>query len=40
MPAVPHRLESELSCVPRLVDPDLAVAKGAAMYAFEEMYRR
>jgi molecular chaperone DnaK len=40
MPAVPERLSSELSLKPRLTDPDLAVAKGAALYAFEETYRR
>src|SRR4051794_14622984 len=40
MPAVPQRLSSELSLQPRLQDPDLAVAKGAALYAFEETYRQ
>jgi molecular chaperone DnaK len=40
MPAVPGRLESELSLKATLQDPDLAVAKGAALYAFEETYRR
>jgi molecular chaperone DnaK len=40
MPAVPERLSAELSLTPRLQDPDLAVAKGAALYAFEETYRR
>lgn len=40
MPAVAARLESELSLKPRLQDPDLAVAKGAALYAFEETFRR
>jgi molecular chaperone DnaK len=40
MPAVPDRLSSELSLKPKLQDPDLAVAKGAAMYAFEETYRQ
>jgi molecular chaperone DnaK (HSP70) len=40
MPAVPRRLETELSLSPRVQDPDLAVAKGAALYAFEETYRR
>jgi molecular chaperone DnaK len=40
MPAVPQRLASELSLKPRLQDPDLAVAKGAALYAFEETYRQ
>jgi molecular chaperone DnaK len=40
MPAVPQRLTSELSLNPKLQDPDLAVAKGAALYAFEETYRQ
>jgi molecular chaperone DnaK len=40
MPAVPQRLSSELSLRPKLQDPDLAVAKGAALYAFEETYRQ
>src|SRR3569833_2984821 len=40
MPAVPQRLANELSLKPRLQDPDLAVAKGAALYAFEETYRQ
>ncbi|MFA1545336.1 Hsp70 family protein [Actinomadura chokoriensis] len=40
MPVVAARLETELGLAPRLQDPDLAVAKGAALYAFEETYRR
>ncbi|MFB4314459.1 Hsp70 family protein [Actinomadura sp. 21ATH] len=40
MPAVAARLQTELDLPPRLQDPDLAVAKGAALYAFEETYRR
>jgi molecular chaperone DnaK (HSP70) len=40
MPAVARRLAAELSLKPRLQDPDLAVAKGAALYAFEETYRQ
>ncbi|RAY11747.1 Hsp70 family protein [Actinomadura craniellae] len=40
MPAVAARLEAELDLPPRLQDPDLAVAKGAALYAFEETFRR
>jgi molecular chaperone DnaK (HSP70) len=40
MPAVPHRLASELSLRPKLQDPDLAVGRGAALYAFEETYRQ
>ncbi|WP_018657911.1 Hsp70 family protein [Actinomadura flavalba] len=40
MPVVTSRLEIELGLRPRLQDPDLAVAKGAALYAFEETYRR
>ncbi|GAA4154473.1 Hsp70 family protein [Actinomadura keratinilytica] len=40
MPVVAARLETELGLTPRLQDPDLAVAKGAALYAFEETYRR
>ncbi|MFB9964129.1 Hsp70 family protein [Sinosporangium siamense] len=40
MPAVAAALEQEFAIVPQLRDPDLAVAKGAALYAFEETYRR
>ncbi|MGH3715923.1 MAG: Hsp70 family protein [Micromonosporaceae bacterium] len=40
MPAVVERLRKELGQEPKLHDPDLAVAKGAALYAFEETYRR
>jgi molecular chaperone DnaK (HSP70) len=40
MPCVAARLETEIGLPPRLQDPDLAVAKGAALYAFEETYRR
>lgn len=40
MPAVAETLHKELQLEPRLQDPDLAVAKGAALYAFEETYRR
>jgi molecular chaperone DnaK len=40
MPSVVSRLENEIGLPPRLQDPDLAVAKGAALYAFEETYRR
>ncbi|MGH3662686.1 MAG: Hsp70 family protein [Micromonosporaceae bacterium] len=40
MPAVVRRLRQELGQDPKLHDPDLAVAKGAALYAFEETYRR
>jgi len=40
MPSVTARLENEIGLPPRLQDPDLAVAKGAALYAFEETYRR
>ncbi|WP_449062199.1 Hsp70 family protein [Planomonospora algeriensis] len=40
MPAVAERLRQELDVTPQLQDPDLAVAKGAALYAFEETYRR
>ena len=40
MPAVITRLRKELGIEPKLHDPDLAVAKGAALYAFEETYRR
>ena len=32
--------QTELGLTPQLQDPDLAVAKGAALYAFEETYRR
>ncbi|MFI7706695.1 Hsp70 family protein [Nonomuraea sp. NPDC049480] len=40
MPAVTEILQKEFGMTPRLQDPDLAVAKGAALYAFEETYRR
>jgi molecular chaperone DnaK (HSP70) len=40
MPAVRERLAAELGFDPKLHDPDLSVAKGAARYAFEETYRR
>ncbi|SEH00147.1 Molecular chaperone DnaK (HSP70) [Nonomuraea solani] len=40
MPAVAETLSKEFGLTPRLQDPDLAVAKGAALYAFEETYRR
>jgi molecular chaperone DnaK (HSP70) len=40
MPCVAARLQNEIGLPPRLQDPDLAVAKGAALYAFEETYRR
>ena len=40
MPAVAARLANELGLTPKLSDPDLAVAKGAALYAFEETFRR
>ncbi|MGH3647246.1 MAG: Hsp70 family protein [Micromonosporaceae bacterium] len=40
MPAVVERLRKELGQEPKLHDPDLSVAKGAALYAFEETYRR
>lgn len=39
MPMVAARIEAEFAVVPRLHDPDLAVAKGAARFAFEESYR-
>ncbi len=40
MPAVKERLAEQFGFEPQLYDPDLAVAKGAAIYAFEETYRR
>jgi molecular chaperone DnaK (HSP70) len=40
MPAVRERLVAEFGFDPKLHDPDLSVAKGAARYAFEETYRR
>lgn len=40
MPAVTEALQRDFGVTPRLQDPDLAVAKGAALYAFEETYRR
>lgn len=40
MPAVAGRVAAALGIEPRLHDPDLAVARGAAWYAFEETYRR
>jgi molecular chaperone DnaK (HSP70) len=40
MPAVAQRLSQEFGLTPQLFDPHLAVAKGAAIYAFEETYRQ
>ncbi len=40
MPVVAARIEAEFGHQARLHDPDLAVARGAAWYAFEETYRR
>jgi molecular chaperone DnaK (HSP70) len=40
MPAVKQRLTAEFGFDPKLFDPDLAVAKGAALFAFEETYRQ
>ncbi len=40
MPAVAEALQKEFGLTPQLQDPDLAVAKGAALYAFEETFRR
>ena len=39
MPAVSERLKSEFAWEPRLTDPDLAVAKGAALYAAGQTVR-
>jgi molecular chaperone DnaK len=39
MPAVSERLRQEFSWEPRLSDPDLAVAKGAALYAAGQTVR-
>jgi molecular chaperone DnaK (HSP70) len=39
MPAVSERLKSEFEWEPRLTDPDLAVAKGAALYAAGQTVR-
>ena len=39
MPAVAERLEEEFPWDPRLADPDLAVAKGAALYAAGQTVR-
>ncbi len=39
MPAVTERLKQEFSWEPRLSDPDLAVAKGAALYAAGQTVR-
>src|SRR5262249_31135520 len=40
MPAVTERLTAEFGFAPQLFDPHLAVAKGAAIFAFEETYRQ
>lgn len=40
MPAVARALQEAFGISARIQDPDLAVAKGAALYAFEETYRR
>ena len=39
MPAVSEALSNEFGWDPRLSDPDLAVAKGAALYAIRQGYR-
>jgi molecular chaperone DnaK (HSP70) len=39
-PAVARRLKEVFGFDAQLTDPDLAVAKGAALYAFEETFRR
>ena len=39
MPAVAEALKREFSWVPKLIDPDLAVAKGAALYAAGQTVR-
>jgi molecular chaperone DnaK (HSP70) len=39
MPAVAERLKSEFPWTPKLADPDLAVAKGAALYAAGQTVR-
>ncbi len=39
MPAVTERLKREFSWEPKLADPDLAVAKGAALYAASQTVR-
>ena len=40
MPAVARRLQEELGLSPQLADPDLAVAKGAALYGHKKLLER
>ncbi|MFI6393364.1 Hsp70 family protein [Nonomuraea sp. NPDC050540] len=40
MPVVAETIQKEFGMEAKPKDPDLAVAKGAALYAFEETYRR
>ncbi len=40
MPVVARRLEEEFGFTPQLADPDLAVAKGAALYGHKKMLER
>jgi len=40
MPAVARRLQDDLGLVPQLADPDLAVAKGAALYGHKKRLER
>ncbi|WP_163507706.1 Hsp70 family protein [Fodinicola acaciae] len=40
MPAVTARLVAEFGLQPRLHEPELAVAKGAARYGFDQIYHR
>ncbi|WP_279583042.1 Hsp70 family protein [Fodinicola feengrottensis] len=40
MPAVTDRLIAEFGLQPRLHEPELAVAKGAARYGFDQIYHR
>lgn len=38
MPQVSERLSKDFGCVPKIIDPDESVAKGAAIYAFAHAY--
>ena len=40
MPQVKQRLDAEFGCDAKLSDPDQCVAKGAAIYAMNEAYRK
>jgi hypothetical protein len=40
MPQIKERVDKELGCDAKLYDPDLCVAKGAAIYAINKVYAK